>query len=693
VRTLHNKWFKNKKRGDWKLKNYPFSKKAINVMLATAVALSSVATTGIALNPTKVEAATIDNSRVDALISFLDSIYDQVSVTDKAKLNVVKEALAVQPWETYAEQVAKKPIAHPTENKELLAGLMELFASTTVLDLKGKLETFRTEQKDNVDTVFGADITVDKVLTYIATIQTTYLTSLKGLDLNTMSETAIYLKFADAVVSVNSSTATDTTSVNNKLVGAKFASLVDEFEVLDVLQKVSQDTDPTGIARKVLVDALKRVQPVDPPVVVIPPVIIPDPDPGQNGHLPKGSTIVVPGKTPSGQPELTTNIPAEKVNELANLVTATNNTILVNLEIPKAGEALKAQVPANLFTEAGKNNKDAVLQIKSADASYNLPASQINVADLAAKLGVSAANVQINISVNVVEATEIKNGVKVVSKVIEFKVEAVSGDKTEPITTFSTYVERSITGDNNFNSNKSVGVKIDPDGTLVPVPTLFGDKDATFKSLTNSKYTIVENNFTFRDVDNGKNWAESYIETLANKLIIEGKEDVNGKYYAPAEEMTRAQFTVLLVRALGLPAEKYEQKFKDVKESDWFNLKGELAAATKAGIIQGKPDGRFAPNETISRTQAAVMLHRAMQLNFVNFDTKQLDQTKKVTDFKDITKIADWAKPSIEAIYQAGIMGDKPDSTFDPNGKTRRDQMAKMLGEFLISAKLMNKIK
>jgi hypothetical protein len=670
------------------LKKYPFSKKAINAMLATVVALSSVATTGIALNPSKVEAAaTIDNSKVDELITYLDSIYDQVSVADKAKLNVVKEALAVQPWTTYAEQVAKKPIAHPTENKQLLAGLMELFASTTVQDLKGKLETFRNDQKGNVDTVFGADITVDKVLTYIATVQTTYLTSLKGLNLDNVSETAIYLKFAEAVVSVNSSTATDTTSVNNRVVGTKFASLVNELEVLDVLQKVSQDTDPTGIARKVLVDALKRVQPVDPPVVGIPDIPV-DPPKGRNPHLPKDSTEVIPGKTPSGQPELTTSIPDAAVNGLANLITPTNNTILVNLEIPKSGEALKAQVPANLFTEAGKKNANAVVQIKTEEASYYLPTSQVNVAELASKLGVSADKVKINISVNVVTGTEVKNGV---SNVIEFKVEAVTDGKTETITitTFSTYVERSITGNINFNSNKSVGVKIE-DGKLVPVPTLFDAKDATFKSLTNSKYTIVENNFTFSDVDNKKNWAENYIETLANKLIINGKPD--GKY-APAEEMTRAQFTVLLVRALGLPAEKYEQKFSDVKENDWFNLNGELAAATKYGIIQGKPDGRFAPNETITRTQAAVMLHRAMQLEFVKFDSKELDKTKKVTDFKDVAKIADWAKPSIEAIYQAGIMGDKPDSTFDPNGKTRRDQMAKMLGEFLISAKLMNEIK
>jgi hypothetical protein len=379
-------------------------------------------------------------------------------------------------------------------------------------------------------------------------------------------------------------------------------------------------------------------------------------------------------------------LPPENVGKVVENLTPTNNTI--NVPLP-AGDKAKADLPGDLFTQASAKDANAVINVKSDNASYNLPVSQINVGNLATQLGVAADKVKIEVSVNVVDATEIKDGVKVVSKVVEFTVVATSGDKTVPITTFTTYVDRTINGLQNFDPNKSTGVKVNSDGTLVPVPTLFAGSDATFKSLTNSKYTVIENNITFPDVDNKKNWAENYIEPLANKLIINGKPD--GKY-APGEEMTRAQFTVLLVRALGLPGGKYEQKFSDVKESDWYNLNGELAAATSYGIIQGKPDGRFAPNESITRTQAAVMLHRAMELGFIKFDKKQLDKTKVITDFKDVAKIQDWAKPSIEAIYQAGIMSGKPDSTFDPNGKTKRDQMAKMLGEFLISAKLMNNI-
>ncbi|WP_230494895.1 S-layer homology domain-containing protein [Pseudoneobacillus rhizosphaerae] len=654
---------------------YPFSKKAIASVLAATVALSPILTTGMTLQPLQVEAATSDNSSVDSLISYLDSIYAQVA--DKEALKVVKAELAKQDWNAYAEQIASKPVAHPTENKQLLASIMELFANTTVLDLTGKLETFKTAQKDNVTTVFGSDVTVDMLLTYIAMVETNYLNSLIGLDVSKISETTVYLKFVDAVFM------TENTSAANKLVGTKFFGLVDSFQVLHVLQKVSKETDPNGVARNELISALNKLQsPTDPGTLPV--------TPPEHTTEPIGLTEIVKETAPNGKNIVVTKILDTKVNELLNLITPTNQILPINLEIPTAGETVKALIPGKFFTEAAKKNPNTIIEIKAEGASYKLPISQIKVEDLAAKLGVSATNLQITVSVNTVERPEIQKGIKVLSKVVEFTVEAVSGNKKESIHTFTEYVARTIVGERMFDSNKSTAVKINANGSVSSVPTLFDNKTATLHSLTNSTYTVVENNFTFPDVDNKKNWAEDYIETLANKLIINGKP--NGSF-APSEEMTRAQFTVLLVKALALPGEKYEQKFKDVKASDWFNLNGELAAAIKYGIIAGKPDGSFAPNEKVTRAQAAIMFNRAMKLGFIKYDMTKLDKTKRITDFLDVAKMNQESKLAIEAIYQAGIINGKPDSTFDPGGKTRRDQMAKMLAEFLISAKLMNEIK
>jgi hypothetical protein len=399
--------------------------------------------------------------------------------------------------------------------------------------------------------------------------------------------------------------------------------------------------------------------------------------------LPEKAAEVVREKNPSGMVEVITKIVPEKVAEIIALITAEKNTVEVVLQTPAAGEKVKAEVPAALFTEAAKKNAKAVVKITTAEASYKLPVSEIKIADLAAKLGTTADKVKINVYVNVVN-TNVK-GVKLASDVIDFTIEAAAGDKKEAVSKFSTYVEREIVGDANFNKEKSVAVRLNADGTFSAIPTLFNGKTATVKSLTNSEYTIVENSKTFKDVKSG--WAKEYIDTLASKYIVYGK--ATGEY-EPGKHMTRAEFAVLLVRALGLPTEKYDGSFKDVQGIEWFAKNGELTAAVKYGVIQGKGDGTFAPNEKITRAQAAAMIERAMKISFVNYDFSQLDKSKSLKDFKDAKQVGSWAKSGVEAVYQAGIVKGKGDGTFNPNGYTQRNEMAAILANFLVSAKLLD---
>jgi hypothetical protein len=130
--------------------------------------------------------------------------------------------------------------------------------------------------------------------------------------------------------------------------------------------------------------------------------------------------------------------------------------------------------------------------------------------------------------------------------------------------------------------------------------------------------------------------------------------------------------------------------FTDVHGKEWFNQNGELRAAYKNGVIKGIGDGTFAPNAKITRAQAAAMIGRAMNINFIEFDQSNLDTTKKLSDFKDAKHVGTWARNGVEAVYQAGIVSGKLDGNFNPNGFTQRNEMAKILANFLISADLMN---
>ena len=685
------------------MKRYPFSKKAMKAMLAATIAFTPIVTTGV-LAPVEVSAISAANyNSTSELVEYLDNVYDQLSPEEKGYLDSARDVLSGLDWDAYALRMiddANVADEDEPEVQALLNATLQIFAAANVASVNDEIANFRETQLNNVDIVFGTEVTVDKVLDFLADVQIEFLNNISGLDLDNYNEMYFYGEFITAMASVSS----DHADVYNN-----FTRVLDEAETLVVFGEISGVVDTDGNARRALISALKEVQPpatVDendngdstgsPGGGTPTPTPAPEaPKPPTEITLPADAAETVKEKNPSGKVEVVTKVNPEKVADIVKEITAEKSVIPISLGEVASGETAKANVPGNLFSEAGKKNADAKVEISTKDGSYELPVNEINTEELAKELGIeNADDLNISISVNVVDTTETqdsvdKNGLNLASKIIEFTVIAsnADGSATKTISRFSQYVERNIVGEKEFTSNNSVAVRINDDGTFDSIPTLFDGKNATIKSLTNSKYTIVENDKTFSDVDNNESWAEGYIETLASKYIIKGKD--NG-LYAPQEEMTRLQFTLLLVRALGLPQEEYTADFRDLTGEEWFSA--DVMAAVNAGIISGKLDNSFAPYEKITRAQAAVMMKRAMDIKFLNYDKSQLDSTKQLSDFNDSDKVEGWkeASESIEAIYQAGIVSGKENGAFDPFGDTKRDQMAKILAEFLKSAKLMN---
>lgn len=65
---------------------------------------------------------------------------------------------------------------------------------------------------------------------------------------------------------------------------------------------------------------------------------------------------------------------------------------------------------------------------------------------------------------------------------------------------------------------------------------------------------------------------------------------VNENDFAPARNVTRAEFTTLIVILLGL-TEEAGNAFADVKAQDWYAH--DVARAVRAGIVNGKADWLF----------------------------------------------------------------------------------------------------
>lgn len=185
---------------------------------------------------------------------------------------------------------------------------------------------------------------------------------------------------------------------------------------------------------------------------------------------------------------------------------------------------------------------------------------------------------------------------------------------------------------------------------------------------------------TFTDVKNHAN--KTAIEALASRGIING---MSKDTFAPNKTMTRAEFAAIVTRALGLPA-KDTKAFTDVPSSKWYA--GYIGAANSSGIVNGVGSGKFNPDGTITRQEAAVMVARAAKL--CGLDTEMdAGATKDVlAQFGDYRSVASWAKESLAFCYYTNIL-DQSALKIEPTKAILRYEIAQMLYNMLVTAELI----
>lgn len=114
----------------------------------------------------------------------------------------------------------------------------------------------------------------------------------------------------------------------------------------------------------------------------------------------------------------------------------------------------------------------------------------------------------------------------------------------------------------------------------------------------------------FNDSNTIPDWAESHIKRVISAGLLSGYTDHT---FRSGAQLTRAQLAVIIARAAGLQLdETAAMNFNDNTDIPSWAQK-EVAAAVKAGLIQGKGDGSFAPNETATRAEALTMIIRLLE--------------------------------------------------------------------------------
>ncbi len=168
----------------------------------------------------------------------------------------------------------------------------------------------------------------------------------------------------------------------------------------------------------------------------------------------------------------------------------------------------------------------------------------------------------------------------------------------------------------------------------------------------------------FTDLE-GADWAADAISALSEQGIINGKGD--GKF-APADNVTRAEFVKIIVSAFGGVNSAASCNFFDVAD-DWS--KPYIATALHNGFVSGVSETEFAPAGQITREQAAVIIYKVLTSN-----GKALDVAGS---FADEATVSDWAKDAVSALKGAGIVSGRDGDNFCPADKLTRAEAAKLI--------------
>ncbi|WP_159884475.1 choice-of-anchor I family protein [Paenibacillus puerhi] len=355
----------------------------------------------------------------------------------------------------------------------------------------------------------------------------------------------------------------------------------------------------------------------------------------------------------------------------------------VQIRIPAYSGASVISLPAEALAAAGSQAAQALISIQTDAAGYRLPLhllklEQPNGSDSLGQttVRVSIAPVTGSLLQELEQAARRHDGAGLVGRsATEFDLDIIVNGQAKKLNDFGkTYVTRTIQVPAASSLSSATGVRYDPNSgefQFVPGSASTSNGQTTFelKRPGNSIYAILTSKKSFADLSG--HWSRNDVEAMASKLIVKGVSDND---YAPDQSVTRAEFTALVVRSLGLTAEGDASSFKDVASASWYA--GSVGAAVRLGLVEGQDTAVFAPDAKITRAEMAVLITRAMQ--FAG-DSSTSKAPEALAAFKDAATIPEWAAAAASRLADKGIMEGDSAAMFSPEKPATRAEAAVIL--------------
>ena len=206
--------------------------------------------------------------------------------------------------------------------------------------------------------------------------------------------------------------------------------------------------------------------------------------------------------------------------------------------------------------------------------------------------------------------------------------------------------------------------------TRINVYSSNGSMDSFFLTVTTGKAVTGT---LYPDVYTSDWFYDDVKYTTDNGLFL----GFNDGSFRPHDETTRAQFVTILYRAAGSPSVSFNNVFSDVKSTSWFA--DAVSWASREGIVDGYGNGKFGPNNAITREQITAILYRYA----AKLGKSTSGNVSSLNGFADSSSVSSWAKESMAWAVDHQIINGSSGNLLPRNNATRC-QIAAIIHRFQI---------
>lgn len=169
------------------------------------------------------------------------------------------------------------------------------------------------------------------------------------------------------------------------------------------------------------------------------------------------------------------------------------------------------------------------------------------------------------------------------------------------------------------------------------------------KNVVEKAYNLIANDCS--------NWAADYIVKAKDLGFLADVEDVSYK-----EPVTREKFCEIIYNMLDKTT---DIEWKKVSPNPFIDTTNEkVFSLCLEGIVNGKGGYNFAPNDYLTREEAATIIDRVYKKGFLIGK----GTTAQWLKFEDESKISQWALYGVQNACKQGIMNGTGDGSFSPKG-------------------------